>query len=227
MKKFFGVFIIVCLSSTLLAQENKGLDNRFYFRFGYSPPANNFAGYGNSSYLDDLSRTGGVFELGSIFILNNLDLGDGLRLGINVDYLEAVYHLFLYDAGLNDNFLHMGQVSSKVGPSLSFNPVSRLVFDAFFKAKIPWVGGAYFDTPDDEDLNEQSFLGTMGFGFSTGLNIRFGVLIIGFEYSNSSLKLENRDEFEDPKYMGNYFDISDNSDKTKTAYFNITLGLNF
>lgn len=225
MKKIFTLIIILCLSISLFAQENKGLDNRFYFRFGYSKPANNYAGWSNSPFLDDLSRTGGVFELGSIFIFNNLDLGDGLRLGVNVDYIELVYHQFIYDDNLEEIVLHTGQLSSKVGPSLSFNPVSRLVFDVFFKAKIPWVSGAYISAPDDPDLDEESYLGSVGFGFSTGFNIRFSVLILGFDYSNSSLKLENRDDSE--IYLGNFFDFSDVGDKTNTGYFNFTVGLNF
>lgn len=231
MKKIIIIFLAISMSTIIYAQdEGRGLDNRFYFRLGYSQPANSYLGWSESPYLDYLERTGWVFELGSIFIINKLDLADGLRLGINVDYLEVTYHQFTYNNNFEEDILFMGQVSSKVGPSLSFNPVSRLVLDAFVKAKIPWVGAAYFSA-DDPDLDEESFLGTMGFGFSTGLNIRFGVLIVGFDYSSSNLKLENRDfapsiYFPD-KYLGNYLKGSDYGDKTKMAYYNFTLGLNF
>ena len=225
MKRIYIIVLVFFIISASFAQENKGLDNRFYFRFGYSKPSNNYAGWSNSPFLDYLSRTGGVFELGSIFILNNLDLGDGLRLGINVDYLELVYHQFVYEDNFEEIVLHTGQLSSKVGPSLSYNPVSKLVFDVFFKAKIPWIGGAYISAPEDPDLDEESFQGAVGFGFSTGLNIRFSVLILGFDYSSSSIKLENREE--SGEYLGNFFDPSDSGDKTKTGFFNFTVGLNF
>ena len=84
--------------------------------------------------------------MGSIFIFNNLDLADGLRLGLNVDYLDVTYHQFTYD--IEDINVRVIKLSSKFGPSLSYNPVSKLVFDAYVKAKIPWVAGLWVDLPD-------------------------------------------------------------------------------
>ena len=172
------MLLAICLSYVSFAQEGQGLDNRFYFRIGYSKPANSYLGYNNSPFQEWISSTGGVFEIGSIFMLNNLDLGDGLRLGINVDYAEVTYHQFKYEDTYEVVKLHMGQVSSKVGPSLSYSPVNRLVFDVFFKLKIPWVAACYFEAPDDPDLNEDYYLGAMDIGYSTGINIRYGALMV-------------------------------------------------
>jgi len=225
MKKISLLLLIICLSIPSFAQEGEGLDNRFYFRFGYSKPANSYLGYKNSPFKELISTTGGVFEIGSIFMLNNLDLGDGLRLGINVDYAEIAYHQFKYEDIYEEVNLHMGQVSSKVGPSLSYSPVNRLVFDVFIKLKIPWVAACYFNAPDDPDLDEDYYLGAINIGYSTGINIRYGVLMLGFDYSSNNMKM-NSDE-DDEIYLGNFLDFSDTGEKTKIAYMNFTLGLNF
>lgn len=225
MKKLSIILLAICLSYVSIAQDGQGLDNRFYFRIGYSKPANSYLGYNNSSYQELISTTGGGFEIGSIFMLNNLDLGDGLRLGINVDYAEVVYHQFKYEDIYEVVKLHMGQVSSKVGPSLSYSPVNRLVFDVFFKLKIPWIAACYFEAPDDPDLNEDYYLGAVDVGFSTGINIRYGVLMLGFDFSSNNMKM-NSDE-DNEIYLGNFLDPSDMGDKTKIAYMNFTIGVNF
>ena len=119
----------------------------------------------------------------------------------------------------------MGQVSSKVGPSLSYSPVNRLVFDVFFKLKIPWVSACYFEAPDDPDRDEDYYLGAMDIGYSTGINIRYSVLMLGFDFSSNNMKM-NSDEDNDI-YLGNFLDPSDMGEKTKFAYMNFTIGLNF
>ena len=224
MKKISLLLLVICLSIPSFAQEGQGLDNRFYFRIGYSKPANSYLGYNNSPYQEYISTTGAVFEIGSIFMLNNLDLGEGLRIGINVDYAEIAYHQFTYDDSFEEVILRMGQISSKAGPSISFSPVNRLVFDGFFKLKIPWIAGAYFQA-DDPDIDEEWYSGAIGIGFSTGINIRYGALMLGFDYSTNTIKMNNSEDSED--YLGNTLDISDDSDKTKIAYYNFTIGLNF
>jgi hypothetical protein len=226
MKKITILFIVFCITFITYAQENRGLDNRFYIRLGYAKPTSSCLGADQWPLGGEVKRTGGMFELGSIFMLNNLDLGDGLRLGINVDYVEFAYLQFtVEDEFYGDEYaLYSGLLSSKVGPSLSYNPVSKLVFDAFFKAKIAWVGGGYISA-DDEFYDEKNYIGYMGFGFSTGVNIRFGALIVGFDYNSCGIKLEDRDISDE--YLGNIFDFSDDSDKSKMKYFSISLGVNF
>ena len=223
MKKITILLVVFSISFITYAQENRGLDNRFYIRGGYSIPNNSYFG-GDSDSWEEVKKTGFMFELGSIFIINNLDLGDGLRLGINVDYIDFAYHQFKHDVPQEEFTLYMGQISSKVGPSISYNPVSKLVFDGYIKAKIPWVGGGGV-IADDPDWDERSFIGYLGIGFSTGLNIRFGALIVGFEYTSSNTKLEDRDR--NDVYLGNFLSSSDSGDKTKTPYINITVGVNF
>jgi len=225
MKKISILLLVCCLSTLSFAQESQGLDNRFYVRIGYSMPANSYLGYNNSPYQELISTTGGVFEIGSIFMLNNLDLGDGLRIGINVDFAEVTYHQFKYEDTFEVVKLHMGQVSSKVGPSLSYSPVNRLVFDGFFKLKIPWVAFGYFEAPDDPDLNEDYYLGAIDIGFSAGINIRYSALMLGFDFSSNNMKMNSDEDSE--VYLGNFLDPYDSGEKTKIAYMNFTIGVNF
>ena len=106
MKKLLILTLAICLSYASFAQDGGGLDNRFYFRGGFSNPTNAYLGYKNAPFPEYLSKKGWFVELGSIFMLNNLDLGDGLRLGINVDYAEIVYLQFDFDDGFDEGRLY-------------------------------------------------------------------------------------------------------------------------
>lgn len=219
MKKIFILLFVLSISYPTFAQDDIGLENSFYFRFGYSKPTTAYFGIEDQSVWDDAKRTGGMFELGSIFMINSLPLADGLRLGINVDYVDLTFHQFEI---LNDNLtLRTLQISSKVGPSLSYSPVDKLVFDVYFKANIPWVGGLWIDYFDIED---DGFVGYLGFGYSTGINIRYRAMMIGFEYNKDSMKLEDVDVDNEGEYFGN---ATDDSDKTPMSCFNFTFGLSF
>jgi len=60
-------------------------------------------------------------------------------------------------------------------------------------------------------------------GFSTGLNIRYSVLMIGFEFNTISPKLEDLNN--EGEYFGNVNET--NSDKSPLPSVNFTVGLNF
>ena len=146
MKKFFFLLITIILPLLSVAQDNGDLENKFYFRFGLSNPTNSYLGVDDNSFWDDSKLRGGVFELGSIFMLNSLELSDGLRLGINVDYAEFTYHQI--SSTIDDSAIGIFKVSSKVGPSISYNLVSDLIFDAYVKFKIPWIAGVAMRSSD-------------------------------------------------------------------------------
>ena len=228
MKKTSLTFIVLSISILSFAQtggdpENQStgsgdLENQFYFRFGYSHPANSYLGVDDMEFWDYFSRWGGTFELGSIFFFNSLDMADGLRLGLNVDYAEFSYQqLTETDAGI-DFTLGVFKLSSKIGPTLSYSPASKLVFDGFVKAKIPWVGGLVTFT----DEFDEGFFATPGFGLATGINIRYRFLMFGFEYNSDNMKFENVD------FPGEYFgNLSDDSDKTPMPSFSFSFGFTF
>ena len=228
MKKISLTFLVVGISILSLAQsggdvENQStssgdLENQFYFRFAYSQAANSYLGVEDMEFWDSFSRWGATFELGSIFFFNSLDMADGLRLGINIDYAEFSY-IQLTEIDDNIDFaLGVFKLSSKIGPTLSFSPASKLVFDAFVKAKIPWVAGLAI-VGDEFD---EGFFASPGFGLATGINVRYRFLMIGFEYNSDKMKFENID------YPGEYFgNFSDDSDKTPMPSFSFSLGFSF
>lgn len=218
MKKLLLILAISCISSVLSAQDNRDLENKFYIRFGVSTPTNAYIGL-DDSFWDETSRIGGILELGSIFIINSLDLADGLRLGINVDYADFSYHQISSD--IDDSAIGVFKVSSKVGPSISYCPIPKLVFDGYVKFKLSWVAGMAF-AESDGTVNDEGYAGTLGTGYAIGINVRYKILMLGFEFNTDKMKLEHTD-FND-EYLGN---AKDDSDKTPLPCMNFTFGFNF
>ena len=221
MKKIYLLLIALSVSSIVQSQDNGDLEKQFYIRFGFSNPTNSYIGIDDNSFWDEVNKSGGVFELGQIFILNSIPLSDGLRLGINVDYAEISYHQL--SAKTTDDALGILKISSKIGPSISYSPANKLVFDAFIKAKIPWVAGLTFIEDGSVNVNDENYIGTLGFGFSTGINVRYRFIMAGFEFNKDSMKLENVDV--KGEYFGNASDFND--DKTPMPCMNFTFGFCF
>jgi len=179
---------------------------------------------GKSDWSGDFKRIGGIFEFGSIFMLNSIKLAPGMRIGINLDYLSIDYHKF--SSSSLDQKYQFGYLGSKIGPSFSYSPVSRLVIDTYFKFNPVWVAGSSFMFNNDL-IEDTYFLGFMGIKYSVGLNVRYSILMVGFEYNPGYAKFrwwdKDNSELSDD-YMGNG---NDNSDKTPVPGMNFTLGLSF
>jgi len=196
MKKVFTAFIVLSISLAILAQgssepdQNSGdLDNQFYFRFGYSLPVGNYLmPFDTDTDPDwtDITRFGTSFELGSIFMLNSIPMPDGLRLGVNVDYLSTSYHR-LTGVG-SDQSLLVWKLAAKVGLSLSYSPVQELVFDTYFKAHVPVVALMWA-----EDYFDDLLIATRAIGYATGINVRYSFLMIGVEYNTVNMIFEDTD----------------------------------
>ncbi len=198
------------------SQSSGDLENKFYFRFAYSQPTTSYFGVDEVEFWDTFNRWGGAFELGHIFIINKAALSDGLRVGINVDYAEFSYH-HLTDPD-SDVDLGLLKLASKIGPSLSYSPAKKLVFDVFVKAKIPWVGGIAIVSDEVDEV----FLAKPGIGVATGINIRYAFIMFGFEYNSDKMKFESQD------YPGEYFgNLGDDSDKTPMPSFSFSFGFCF
>ena len=222
MKKFFFLLITIILPLLSVAQDTGDLENKFYFRLGLSNPTNSYLGVDDNSFWDDTKLRGGVFELGSFFMLNSLELSDGLRLGINVDYAEFSYHQI--SSTIDDSAIGIFKVSSKVGPSISYNLVSDLIFDAYVKFKIPWVAGVAM-RDSEGTIEDEGFVGTLGTGYSIGFNVRYRFLMLGFDFNKDSMKLESTDQ--SGEYIGNIGNDQDRGEKTPLPYYNFTLGFCF
>ncbi len=92
--KRITILLATILLSTTLFSRNNSLNSQFYFRFGLSEPTWKYYNASSKSDWDDYSRTGAEFEIGSIFMLKVIHLGDKMRIGLNVDYLSINVHHF-------------------------------------------------------------------------------------------------------------------------------------
>ncbi len=229
MRKLAVIIIALLLSLVSYSQKFHSprksnvddIKNRFYIRAGISTPAWKYYGFKNANelkqQLDVESKIGANFEFGSIFMINKINLGRGLRFGINADYLSLKAQVFNLSGSKNIYNLFIG---SKVGPSLTYMPEKGLSFDIFAKLNPIWAGSIYYNHQDFE-AGLDTYLGYVQLMYSFGINVKLAFLMVGFEYEIGSLRLKNNNG----EYWGNYSDP--NSDYTPMPGFNLTLGLSF
>lgn len=224
MKKLVIFFFAAIISISAYSQnyESGDLSKRFYLRVGLSTPTWQYYGFGNMNALKASlgaeSRVGGIFEIGTIFMLNGIDVGHGIRFGINADFLSLKSQIFNLPGSENIyNFF----VGSKVGPSFSYSPTKSVVFDVFAKLNPVWAGAIY-KNHQDFDNGIDVYYGYVQMMYSFGINVRLSVLMLGFEYDVGGLKLKNN-KF--GKYWPNQSDPNNN--RTPMPGFNATIGLNF
>lgn len=224
MKK--SIIILLLLATFVAGYSQAGnLKKQTYIRLGMSLPGWKYIGHdGKSDWSGDFKRIGGIFETGSIFMLNSIKIAPNMRLGINVDYLSLNYHKFT-SSSLNQTY-HFFYFGSKIGPSFSYSPVSRLVFDAYFKFNPVWVAGNVSLFHSDL-IDDSYYLGFLGLKYSAGLNIRYSILMVGIEINPGIANLRSWDTDQNKlshNYMGN---LKDNTDKTPIPGLNLTIGLSF
>lgn len=232
MKKLAFLFTIVLLSFSSIGQD---LSNVFYFRGGYSLPSWNHFDVGKDGWVDNMSRTGAKFEFGNIFQFSSILNSDEMVLGLNVDYLYANYNKFRDNDSEMEMHLDIFRVGSKIGPSFTYSPMDKMAIDVYTKADFAWatVAVPYFDDIDNAD---DYYSDPVAIGFSTGLNFRYSVLIVGIEFNTVSAKLES-DDYENV-YLQQVADmfinegdvwLTDMPDekKSKLPCLNFTIGLCF
>lgn len=231
MKKLCFVFIAAFIANLTYSQGD--LENQFYFRFGPSVPSWKY--YGNddkNDYLDDVKRGGGIFEMGNIFMLNGIKLLDGMRIGINVDYLSLNYNRFKSkDAMSKTTYFFWGV---KFGPSFTYSPVDKIAFDAYIKFN-PVILSTRITKPYKFDEDEVMYdepdpvlhMGFFGPKLSVGFNIRMAVFMLGFEYNPGIVKYNYYDD-DEGEFADEYLGRADKkSDYTPTPCMNITMGFSF
>ncbi len=223
MKKSILLFLVVIISVSVYSQdyESGDLKNKFYIRVGYSTPLWTYYGFKNAnalkSELNAKSKIGANFEIGKIYMLNGINIGPGLRFGINADFLSLKAQVFNLNGGDNIYNLFVG---SKIGPSFTYSPAKALAFDIFAKINPVWVGGVYYNQQDISDGSIEAHLGYVQMMYSFGINVRVSILMLGFEYEIGSLKLKNGN--------GDYWNPANTvGDKVSMPGFNLTAGLNF
>ena len=233
MKKILLFVTVLIFTAGIYAQGD--LENKGYFRIGYSKPTKTYAGITDNDVWSEgnVKRHGLILETGKFFYFNGLNFPDGLKLGINADWVSFKWHLINvkeYDQKLNNMLF-----GSKVGPVFSYSPVDGMAIDAYTKFNIEWFGLTVWknEAIDESEL----FMGFFGPGYSFGLNFRYNALIVGFEFSRTWNKLKYLDEDEglveynlnDALYymIGPGVGIDNDADYTSVPAFNITIGLAF
>lgn len=227
MKKLIFLFFLAIFASTSIAQD---LSNQFYFRIGYSSPSWSQHGlneglWGGQGFE---KKHGAQFEFGSIFMLRSILDSDDFSFGINADYLYVNFNNFAEKHTAKNMNLGSLRIGSKVGPSFTYSPMDKMGIDIFVKADLAWATAAVFydDKPGDAD---DYFLGYAKVGVSTGLNFRYGLLILGFEFNTVSPELES-DDFKDvylQQVINAGFGLDSNETKSKMPVLNFTVGISF
>ena len=155
-------------------------------------------------------------------MFKNVPKSEKIALGIDVDFITVYWQKFeTFDKGSEVDLWNL-RFDSKIGTSITFIPVNRLAFDIFIKADISWFSltGIMYNN-DMEDM--EGYGDIFALGISTGFNVRYSILMVGFEFNTISPQLENA---ENPgEYMGNINDI--NTNRSPLPSVNFTIGLSF
>lgn len=225
MKRLTIFFAVIFLSLTSIGQE---LDNSVYFRLGYSNPSWNYFDQGKDYWAEGVSKFGGNFELGTIFLIKSIIPAENMAIGIDATFLYANFNNFHLGDEMGNVNIGIYRVGSKVGPSFTYSPIDKMAFDVYVKADIAWasVVAPYEQKIDDGD---DYYLDYLPVGISTGLNFRYGILMLGVEYNTISPELESDD------YKGMYWQDGMNdfngeengSKKSKMPNLNFTIGMCF
>ena len=194
-----------------------------YIRGGYSFPTWKPVGWNNKSdWEGGYDKYGITGEFGTIFMLPGISPSRDVTFGIDADYLSATWHYFKNSVSALD--LHFLKLSSKIGPSVTFDVSDEMAIDLFAKADIGWATGvAYiYDHLEDDDV----FTNFVSVGFEAGFNVRIREFMIGIEYNSINPKLKNGENEEiNTIYLGNR--SSSTSDKTPISSINFMLGIIF
>lgn len=225
MKKTITLLIFTVLFNfTNFAQDyaSGDLNKRIYVRGGLSTPVWQYYGFQDANALKDgldvESRIGGIFEVGTIYMLNSINVGNHMRFGINVDFISIKVQMF----NKPNNFkIYNGFAGSKIGPSFTYAPSRAIAIDAFFKLNPVWAG-AIFNNGEDYENGKDAYYGYVQMMYSAGINVKLAFVMLGFEYDFGGLKLKNNDE---GAYWPNLSDL--NSKRTPMHGFNVTLGFCF
>jgi hypothetical protein len=225
MRKLILLFAVTFITLTAFCQK---LDNQFYFRFGYSNPSWTHFGLDKDGWVDGVEKSGANFELGSIFLVPSLTQAKNMAFGINVDYLYSNYNNFAIEDGEDGFNLGLFRVGSKIGPSFTYSPAEKTAFDVYVKADFAWAAVAvpYEKKIDDGD---DYFAAFATVGLSTGLNFRYGILMLGVEFNTISPELES-DEEEGvylQEMIEEFIGEGDSGKKSKIPNLNFTIGLSF
>lgn len=206
---------LVVLDADLAEATKTGMfkKRRKYFNFSYHigslKPAD------HDSYGCD-SEMGFGMDVGRTWYLHKRPLAGLMKVGLDATFLSVSYDklgeiaypddLFGIVMGGGDGMMdeldemvdignHRIDVGVQVGPSLTVNPVSRLMLRAYF----------HYCPTYSMLLMDEEFCGSYASLFTYGLSVSYGVIGVGVEHRFGSGKYE----------CNAYLPISDFNDKTK------------
>ena len=188
--------IVLFSMGNISAQDNPAFDNGFSLRFGLNLPSSSFGTFdfenntGNGTIKYNGSSIGYGLELGSMYFLNAIDIGESFRIGIDATYLDLNFINANYTytpAGIGetpqDATLGFFQMGCMVGPFFSFSPIDNLSLDLAFKFNPAWsVFGSNNENVADFGLNLFSL------NYVPALYFRYSILFIGLEYNIANHK---------------------------------------
>lgn len=223
----------VCIAS---AQEQSFDMKKFYLKGGYTLKGKNYLGLNDSKtdpnlakeYWKDNTLTGYNLDLGSLFYINMLNLGEKLHVGIDVNYLTVNYMTNTPKDDEQEGKWWGLYAGSAVGPVITYNVTKSIAFDAYFKVNPTWISTLNFDEDD-------GFLGLSGMKYKVGINAHLDFLLLSAEFNPGWVIMKNID------YSNEYFgNVGENSDyyenssqyenpskKTPLPVFNFNIGFCF
>jgi hypothetical protein len=219
MKKLLMISIAFLILGHATSQTT--FDNEFYFRFGYSNPSWKQFGADKDLWGDYVKKRGFMGEIGTIFMLKGFGEPENMAIGLDVSYLSIYWHRFTEEVYGYKSDLATLRFDSKVGPSFTYSPIEKLAFDVYVKANISWVTATVFVENNNSD-DAEGYGTVFCVGLSTGFNVRYGILMVGFEFNTISPKLEDVDN--DGQYIGN---AKNDGDRSPLPSTNFTIGLSF
>ena len=236
MNKILTLLIAISISTATYSQdfESGDINKKSYVRIGLSTPSWQYYGFNDKNDMSDnisdflfeknpdlgvsqlKGRIGGIFEIGVIFPLNGINVGDHLRFGINVDWLTLKAQVFNLQGSKN---IYNAFAASKIGPSFTYAPSKAIAFDIYGKVSPVWAAAVYNNHQNAEG-NIDIYRGFVQFMYTAGVNVKIAIIMIGFEYEFGSLQLKNSND----EYYGN---VQSGSKKTPMSGFNATIGFCF
>lgn len=233
-KLFTALLLLVVFIAS--AQEQVPDAKKFYIKGGYSLHGKNYYGLNDSkdpktydNWWKDLNMKGGNLELGSLFNIDQIKLGDKFAVGIDVNYLTTNFMLRTNNnSSKSDEKNYEFSVGSAVGPVVTFNASKSIAFDLYFKVNPIWITGSIYT---EENFTE-GYLGFEGMKYKMGLNVRLDFFVISAEFNPGSVIMQDYDFTGD--YFGNLGELSDDvlkpselSKKTPLPVFNFNIGFCF
>lgn len=204
MKTLFRTLILTISLSLIFFNHLKASEpftTGFTIKLAYVMPQSNFAVLpSNVPYELQTMNSGFAGQVGKMYFINAIDLGDKFKIGVDVTWISFSY----LSGDYNYSRTYIGSVgteteeidfpisyllfSAEIGPSFSYSPTEKMALDLSFKITPTFVtsrGEYYINTGDSE-----SFLATgSGLRYTPAFYFRYGLILLGVEYNMGDVNM--------------------------------------